>query len=72
MLNKKNIMGIIQDIKDRIEVIESELRRADDLNLDIPELTMDVRNELSCLYEDKERYELQAKVWGLIEEETNV
>ncbi|WP_413537543.1 hypothetical protein [Enterococcus malodoratus] len=72
MLNKKNIMGIIQDHKDQIDEIESELQRADDLNLDIPEVTRAARNELSYLYDNKARYEMQAKAWGLIEEETNV
>lgn len=72
MLNKKNIMGIIQDHKDSIEVIESELQRAHDLNLDIPEVTRAARHELSYLYDNKARYEMQAKAWGLIEEESNV
>lgn len=72
MLNKKNIMGIIKDHKDSIEVIESELQRAHDLNLDIPEVTRAARNELSYLYDNKARYEMQAKAWGLIEEKSNV
>lgn len=66
MLNKKNIMGIIQDHQDRIEVIESELQRAKDLDLDIPELTISARTELSFLYDNKARYEMQARAWGLI------
>lgn len=68
MLNKKNILGIIQDHQDRIEVIESELQRAKDLDLGIPELTMAAKNELSYLYDNKARYEMQANAWGLIEE----
>ncbi|MGH1775816.1 hypothetical protein ABE883_18155 [Enterococcus raffinosus] len=66
MLNKKNILGIIQDHQDQIEVIESELQRAKHLDLDIPDLTIVARKELSYLYENKARFEMQARAWGLI------
>ncbi|MFR4750658.1 hypothetical protein HMPREF3100_12810 [Enterococcus sp. HMSC29A04] len=70
MLNKKNILGIIQDHQDQIEVIESELQRAKHLDLDIPDLTIVARKELSYLYENKARFEMQARAWGLIKEES--
>ena len=72
MLNKKNILGIIQDIQDQIEVIESELQRAKDLGLYIPDLTMVARNELSRLYESKKQHEIQAKAWGVLQDRCEV
>lgn len=66
MLNKENIMGIIEDHQKKIDVIESELQRAKDLDMDIPELTMSARDELSYLYDNKARFEMQAKAWGLM------
>jgi len=66
MLNKENIMDIIQSHKDEINEISSELIKAKELGLDIPELTKAAQNRLAYLYDNKYRYEIQAKAWGLI------
>lgn len=66
VLNKENIMDIIQSHKAEINEISSELIKAKELGLDIPELTKAAQNRLAYLYDNKYRYEIQAKAWGLI------
>lgn len=66
MLNKDNIMNIIQSHKDEIDEISSELIKVKSLGLDIPELTKAAQSRLVYLYDNKYRYEIQAKAWGLI------
>lgn len=66
MLNKDNIMDIIQSHKDEINEISSEIIKAKSLGLDIPELTKAAQSRLAYLYDNKYRYEMQAKAWGLI------
>lgn len=67
MLNKDNNMDIIQSHKDEINEISSELIKAKSLGLDIPELTKVAQNRLAYLYDNKYRYEIQAKACGLIQ-----
>lgn len=62
MLNKENIMGIIQDHQNEINQYEHSIRRLKD------EIEY-VNYKLSFLYENKARYEMQARAWGLIEED---
>lgn len=66
MLNKDNIMDIIQSHKDEINEISSELIKAKSLGVGIPELTKAAQSRLAYLYDNKYRYEMQAKAWGLI------
>lgn len=66
MLNKDNIMDIIQSHKVEINEISSELIKAKSMRLDIPELTKAAQSRLAYLYDNKYRYEMQAKAWGLI------
>lgn len=66
MLNKENIMDIIKYHKDEINKISNELVKAEELGLDIPELTKAAQNKLAYLHDNKYRYEMQAKAWGLI------
>lgn len=70
MLNKENIMDIIQSHNNEINEISSELIKAKELGLDIPELTKAAQNRIGYLYANKCRYEIQAKAWGLIGETT--
>lgn len=66
MLNKDNIMDIIQSHKDEISDISNELIKAKVLGINIPVLTKIAENRLAHLYDNKHRYEIQAKAWGLI------
>lgn len=66
-INKENIMDIIQSHKAEINEISSELIKAKELGLDIPELTKIAQIRLEYLYDKKYRYEVQAKAWGLID-----
>lgn len=66
VLNKENIMDIIQSHKAEINEISSELIKVKELGLEIPELTKAAQNRLAYLYDNKYRYEIQAKAWGLI------
>lgn len=64
-MNKDNILGIIADHQDAIEKIEAELEKAKLLNLDIPILEAAANKDLAYLRDNKYRYEMQAKKWGL-------
>lgn len=65
MLNKKNIMGIIQDHQDEIDQLEYELEQARQWCM--TESVQSLSNRLSYLKDNQYRYKLQAKAWGLIE-----
>ena len=65
MLNKKNIMGIIQDQQDEIDQLEYELEQARQWSM--LESVKSLSNRLSYLRDNQYRYKLQAKAWGLIE-----
>lgn len=64
MLNKKNIMGIIQDHQREIDDLRHELEYEGSSTV-----RGAIESRLSDLYDDQARYELQAKVWGLIKED---
>lgn len=66
MLNKDNIMDIIQSHKAEINEISIELIKAKELGVKIPRLTKIAENRLAYLYDNKYRYEMQAKAWGLL------
>lgn len=66
MLNEENIMGIIQSHKDEINEISNELIKAKVLGVNIPKLTKITENRLAYLHDNKYRYEMQAKAWGLL------
>ncbi|MDT2525998.1 hypothetical protein P7D73_22390 [Enterococcus raffinosus] len=65
MLNKKNIMGIIQDHQDEIDQLEYELEQARQWCM--LESVKAQSNRLAYLKDNQCRYKLQAKAWGLIE-----
>ena len=59
-------MDIIQSHKAEINEISSELIKAKVLGANIPKLTKIAENRLAYLHDNKYRYEMQAKAWGLI------
>ena len=63
MLNKKNIMGIIQDHQREIDDLRHELEYTGSSTV-----RRAIESQLSYLYDNQARYKLQAKVWGLIKE----
>jgi hypothetical protein len=65
MLNKKNIMGIIQDHQDEIDQLEYELEQARQWCM--LESVKAQSDRLAYLKDNQHRYKLQAKAWGLIE-----
>lgn len=64
MLNKKNILGIIQDHQRQIDNLRHEREFTGSSTV-----RSAIEKELSYLYDNKARYEMQAKAWGLIEED---
>lgn len=64
MLNKRNIMGIIQDHQDEIDDLRHELEFTGSSTV-----RKAIESQLSYLYDNKARYEMQAKAWGLIKED---
>lgn len=65
MLNKKNIMGIIQDYQDEIDQLEYELEQARQWCM--LESVKAQSDRLAYLKDNQYRYKLQAKAWGLVE-----
>lgn len=65
MLNKKNILGIIQDHQDEIDQLEFELEQARQWCM--LEIVKAQSDRLAYLKDNQYRYKLQAKAWGLIE-----
>lgn len=66
MYDKSNIMKIIADHQEDIDKIEREIQRAKDMGLNIPDVIAAAENKLSYLYDNKARFEMQAKAWGLM------
>ena len=64
MLNKQNIMGIIQDHQREIDDLRHELEHAGSSTV-----ARAIESKLSYLYDNKARYEMQARAWGLIKED---
>lgn len=65
-MNENNIMEIIASHQEDIERIEKEIQQAEALDLDIPDVISAARNKLSYLYDNKARFEMQARAWGLM------
>lgn len=65
MLNKKNIMGIIQDHQREIDDLRHELEYTGSSTV-----RRAIESRLSYLYDNQARFKLQAKAWGLIKEES--
>lgn len=61
MLNKDNIMGIIADHEKKIREIKHAISIVDN-NIAIKAM----KNELSFLEDNVERYRMQARAWGLL------
>ncbi|MGV3084601.1 hypothetical protein [Enterococcus dispar] len=66
MLSKKNILEQIKSHEEQIQAIEDELKRAEELGLDIPDMMVFAKTELSYLQDNLYRYKMQAKAWGMI------
>lgn len=65
-MSEENIMKIIASYQEDIDRIEKEIEQAETMGLDIPDIITAARNKLSYLYDNKARYEMQAKAWGLM------
>lgn len=64
-MNENNIMEIIASHQEKINQIEKEIEQAEAMGLAIPDLIIAARAELNYLYDNKARFEMQAKAWGL-------
>ena len=65
-MNENNIMEIIASHQEKINQIEKEIEQAEAMGLAIPDLIIAARTELNYLYDNKARFEMQAKAWGLM------
>ena len=65
-MNENNIMEIIASHQTKIKKKKKEIEQAEAMGLDIPDLIIAARTELNYLYDNKERFEMQAKAWGLM------
>lgn len=64
MLNRDNILDIIKDFEDKMEHLERELENITDENVrDV------IKDRLANLADNKFRHELQAKAWGLMDDD---
>lgn len=59
MLNRNNIITIINEHKKTIDEIEKEISQ-----INSPVVTDILKKKLEVLKDNKYRYELQAKAWG--------
>lgn len=64
--DKEQILKIIEDYKEKINQISNELIAVKESGLDTPEDTEVANRQLDYLYDNLERYERQAKVFGWI------
>ena len=60
MLNKNNIMDIINDHQKEINELEESLKSTTNASVKSA-----INNRLSFLYDNQYRYKLQARAWGI-------